>query len=218
MAVIWDLDGVIVDSERQHYTAWCTTFKNHGIILTKEEYQQFSGRKDVDTIRYFMGESVSDAVIGSVSGEKQATFRQLVAATHVVALPGVIPLIHYLHAEHIKQGLASSSPMANITFILGLLELKSYFPVIISATDVTRGKPDPQAFLMAAKRLDIEPVNSVVIEDAVVGVAAAKAANMKVIAVTTTNPSEKLAQADIVVDSMEEISFATILKLMRSSN
>ena len=67
MAVIWDLDGVIVDSERQHYTAWCTTFKNHGIILTKEEYQQFSGRKDVDTIRYFMGESVSDAVIESVS-------------------------------------------------------------------------------------------------------------------------------------------------------
>jgi len=216
LAVIWDMDGVIIDSEPQHCRAWRTTFKKHGVSLTKEEYQQFSGRRDGDTIRHFMGQDASEAVIASVSDEKQATFRQLAVVEHVIALPGVIPLIRTLYHEHIKQALASSSPIANIILILDILRLKSYFPVIISANDVTRGKPDPEVFLKAAQGLDIEPMRSVVIEDAVAGVAAGKAAGMKVIAVTTTNPRNKLAQADadIVVDSLEEISFAVILRLV----
>ncbi len=215
LAVIWDMDGVIVDSEPLHCSAWRTTFKKHGVKLTEEEYQQFSGRRDDDTIRHFMGKGVSETVIASVSNEKQATFRQLVAAEHVIALPGAILLIHALSHKHVKQALASSAPIANIKLILDMLELTSYFPVIISATDVTRGKPDPQAFLIAAKRLEIEPMYSIVIEDAVAGVAAGKAAGMKVIAVTTTNPRDKLAHANVVVDSLEEISFAAILKLSR---
>jgi len=102
IAVIWDMDGVIIDSEPQHCDAWRTTFKNNNVYLTEEQYQQFAGRRDSDTIRHFMGQDVSDAIIARVSDQKQATFRDLVAK-RIVALPGVISLIHSLYSKRVNR-------------------------------------------------------------------------------------------------------------------
>jgi beta-phosphoglucomutase-like phosphatase (HAD superfamily) len=113
-----------------------------------------------------------------------------------------------------KMAVASSAPLKNIELIIKGLQLESCCPVIINERDVIRGKPDPQAFLMAAERLGVKPQSCLVIEDAVAGVAGAKKAGMAVIAVTNTHPAENLKQADLIVDSLEEVSTAIIDKLI----
>ena len=163
--------------------------------------------------RHFLGTGPDDDEIAGVAQEKEIIYRSLATAEGVPLLPGVFVLLEDLHRKHIKQALASSAPRENIDLILGMHGLDRFFQATVSAADVTAGKPDPQVFLIAARRLEAEPVRCVVIEDAVAGVAAGKAAGMKVVAVTTTNPRLGLALADCVVDSLSEISAADVIRL-----
>jgi nucleoside-diphosphate kinase len=161
------------------------------------------------------GKKVSSEVIKTIGDYKEVSFRSLIQG-NIKALPGVTGLLDILFTAGIKVALVSSTPRENIEMILGTLHLKKYFPVIVSGDDVTVGKPDPQGYLMGANRLGVNPAACVVIEDAIVGIQAARAGGMKCIAAATTHPAAVLTEADLVVNHLTDISLRDIINLERN--
>jgi HAD superfamily hydrolase (TIGR01509 family) len=145
-----------------------------------------------------------------LSLRKEAIYREVVREQGMTALPGVEPWLRTLRDKGIACAIASSTHRENIMTTLEVLGLEEFFSAIVTAEDVKRGKPDPEVFLTAAQQIGVEPGDAVVFEDALVGIAAAHAAGMRVVAVATTEPKEKLAHADWVVDRLEELSVAQL--------
>jgi HAD superfamily hydrolase (TIGR01509 family) len=153
--------------------------------------------------------------VNVIADEKEATFRRLVKGS-IKALPGVIELIKALAAAKYQLAVVSSTPEENIELITKTLGIKKYFSLFVNGDDVREGKPSPQCFLLGAEKLGVKAGNCVVMEDAVVGVRAAKRAGMYCIAVANTCLREDIAEADIVVDSLTEINAKTIEELLSS--
>ena len=213
-AVLWDMDGTIVNSLPFHKLAWIETFKNRGKNFTDEDFKWANGRRNEEIIPHFMGK-MSLEEVKAIADEKEATFRRFVKE-NIKALPGVVELIQSLAAAKIQLALVSSTPKENIELITEKLGIKKYFSLFINGHDVKEGKPSPQAFLLAAKKLGVAPKNCVVMEDAVVGVQAAKRAGMHCIAIANTYTRKDLSVADIGVDSLAEITMKTIEELLAS--
>ena len=139
------------------------------------------------------------------------------ARGNIKPLPGAIELLRSLNEHGFSQALGSSAPIENIRLVTQELGIEGIFQVIVSGRDVKEGKPSPQGFLLAAEKLGIEPQYCVVIEDATAGVAAAKRAGMRCLAVTNTSPKTKLASADRVVDTLEQVSVSDLASLLKHS-
>jgi HAD superfamily hydrolase (TIGR01509 family) len=148
-----------------------------------------------------------------VSERKKAHFRRLVRQKGINALPGVMTLHHRLHAAGYRQAIASSAPPANIDAVVDALQVRDCFQAIVSGFDL-QSKPDPATFLRASNELDLEPTRCVVVEDAIAGVNAAQRAGMACIAVTTTNPADRLEHADLVVDRLDQLAPDTFDRLL----
>ncbi|MDD5189631.1 MAG: HAD family phosphatase [Dehalococcoidales bacterium] len=213
IAVLWDMDGVIADTSTYHFQSWQIAFKPEGIDFTKAHFKHAFGMANIDIIPMVFGKKVAAAKIEAIGDYKEATFRSLIKG-QITALPGVNSLLETLASAQIKLALVSSTPRENIDMILGTLGLIKYFPVIISGDDITEGKPSPQGYLMGAKRLGIKPENCLVIEDAIVGIKAAKAGGMKCLAVTTTHPIGELKEADLIVKNLTEVGLRDIISLL----
>ena len=198
-AVIWDMDGVIADTGPYHFMAWQDVFHKRGVNFTEEDFQRNFGKRNDTIVRYGMGDGISSEEVDIITIEKEECFRRRVAS-NIKTFPGVIQLIKSLRAQGLKMAIASSAPMENIRLILQSLGIYDCFDAIVWGREVTEGKPSPQGYLLAAKKLGVKPENSVVVEDAVAGVVGAKRAGMKCIAVTNTHPEENLSEADLVVD------------------
>jgi beta-phosphoglucomutase len=153
--------------------------------------------------------------VNVIADEKEVAFRHLVKDS-IKALPGVIELIKSLAEAKYRLAVVSSTPEANIELITKTLGIKKYFSLFVNGDDVKEGKPSPQCFLLGAEKLGIEPQCCVVMEDAVVGVRAAKSAGMYCIAVANTCLREDIAEADIVVDNLAEINVKTIEEFFSS--
>jgi len=212
-AIIWDMDGVIVDSGSYHCRAWQYVFHKRGVEFTEADFQHHFGQRNDTIICSAMGEDVSLDVMADIAEAKEAKYRELVSQ-NIKAQPGAIELIEALGKDGLSMAIGSSAPMENIQLILQSLDIEKCFQAIVYGREVTEGKPSPQVFLLAAEKLGVKPENCIVIEDAVAGVAGAINAGMKCIAVTTTHDVEKLAQADIVVDSLETVSLKDIDRLL----
>jgi beta-phosphoglucomutase len=215
-AVIWDMDGVLADTASYHFLAWRETFARRGINFTEADFMRGFGIRNDAIIRNILGEKTTNAEIATIAQEKEATFRHLIGQD-IKPLPGVLELLSQLHEKGIRMAIASSTVIENIRLIVGSLGIGKYFQAIITGHDVTKGKPSPQVFLVAAQRLGAEPKNCVVFEDAVAGVKAAKSAGMHCVAITSSHPREKLAEADLIVDSLAEVSVKDLEELVRSS-
>lgn len=213
-AVLWDMDGTIVDSGVGHRLAWEKTFNNHGETFTEAVFKYTFGRRNEETIRKYFGRNISQEKLDAIADEKERIFRSLIKGK-IRALPGAVELIKSLQKAGYRQALVSSTPIENIELITGTLCIKDCFDVIIASGDVSKGKPDPQGFLLAAEKLNVLPENCIVMEDAVAGVTAAKRGGMHCIAVTTSRPKERLSKADIVVDNLEKITISIIEKLLK---
>ncbi len=211
--VIWDMDGVIVDTAPYHFTAWQQTFAKRGIIYTLAQFKQSFGRRNEAIIPEILGKPVSPEEIAAVAREKEALFRRL-AKNKIKPFPGAVELIKRLALAKVKMALVSSTPPRNIDAVLNSLEIKTLFQTIISGADVAKGKPDPEGFLLAASRLEIKPESCVVIEDSTAGISAAKNAGMKCLAVTNTRPKSALKQADLIIDSLNNIDVDTLKSLI----
>ncbi|MGB7725441.1 MAG: HAD family phosphatase [Dehalococcoidales bacterium] len=213
--MLWDMDGTIVNSLPFHKQAWQITFAKRGKDFTDADFQWANGRRNEEIIPHFLKRTMPLTEVNAIADEKEATFRHLVKGS-IKALPGVIELIKSLAAAEYRLAVVSSTPEANIELVTKTLGIKKYFSLLVNGDDVKEGKPSPQCFLLGAEKLGIAAQNCVVMEDAVVGVRAAKSAGMHCIAVANTCPRTDIAEADIVVDSLAEINVKTIEALLAS--
>ena len=213
LGLIWDMDGVIVDTGIYHRDAWIEAFGKRGVDFTAEDFAATFGTRNDDVIRRMLGKKTPKDVIQEISQEKEADYRHRVAES-ITALPGVVDLMADLEDAGFRQALATSAPLLNVRQIIGGLQLWRYFDCIVTESDVSEGKPSPESFLLAARTLDIPAADCVVIEDAVAGVSAARRAGMRCVAVTTSHPRRSLGQADLIVDSLEELSAHRIEELL----
>jgi beta-phosphoglucomutase family hydrolase len=210
--VLWDMDGVLVDTGEFHYQAWSQVLPDYGLRMSRELFQSTFGMNNAGVVSTLLGQEPEPELLAELGERKERQFRQVVRG-HVRPLPGVCLWLDRLKAEGAPQAIASSAPPANIDVIIDELGLRSYFTAIATGYDLP-GKPDPALFLKAARQIDVPPERCVVIEDAVAGVQAAKRAGMRCIAVTTTNPAQSLDSADVVVERLDELPLTALSQLL----
>jgi beta-phosphoglucomutase family hydrolase len=212
-AVIWDMDGVIADTAAYHLKAWQWVFQKRGIRFTEEDFRQRFGQRNDTIIRAALGEDIPQREVDAIAGEKEEDYRQRVRQK-IRPLPGAVRLIGSLKEHGFGAAIASSAPMENIQLILQGLGIADSFQAIVPGREVEEGKPSPQGFLLAARKLGVAPKDCVVIEDAPAGVTAAKRAGMHCLAVTNTHPRSHLREADLIVDTLEKISVKDLEELL----
>ncbi|HXK33743.1 MAG TPA: HAD family phosphatase [Dehalococcoidia bacterium] len=201
-AVLFDLDGVIVDSRPHHLSAWERWAREHGIDAPSGYFHRTFGLRN-DAIIGGLLPDIEPAELRRHAEAKESLFRAR-ARGDLQALPGVRELLDFLEEQDIPSAIVTSTPRANLDIILETLRLSGRFGALVAEEDAAHGKPDPEGFLVAAERLGVPPERCVVIEDAPAGLQAAKAAGMRAIGVTTTRPAADLGDADLVVESLAE--------------
>ncbi len=208
-AVIFDFDGVVIDSHEAHGRSWFSLAAELGKELSQETFHATFGQRNESILPFLGWAEEGDAErIRALGDRKEGLYREILRAEGIEPLPGVVILLKELQAAGIPCAIGTSTPRANVECVLELTGLAGFFADIAASEDVSRGKPDPEVFLKAAGKLGAEPAACVVIEDAQVGIRAARAAGMKAVAVTTTHPAEALApeSPDRIVASLEEVS------------
>jgi beta-phosphoglucomutase family hydrolase len=201
-AVLWDMDGTLLDSAEYHWLAWRDSLHAESYDLTYEQFAASFGQRNDTILRGYFGPELTDDEIARIGGDKEARYRSLVRERGIDLLPGVRRWLARLSAESWRQAIASAAPLANVEAIVAALEIGPFFDAFVSAEDVRNGKPDPQVFLIAAERLAIAPARCVVVEDAPAGLEAARRAGMRAIGVRTTHAD---LRADIVVDTLDDL-------------
>jgi beta-phosphoglucomutase len=201
------MDGVLVDTYHAHYESWLTLTEEMGRVFTEAEFASTFGLTSRQIIAAFWGENrLDDKQIAVLDAKKEDAFRQIIEADFP-AMPGAAALLRQLHDAGFRLAVGSSGPPENVNLVLDRLDVRQLFGAVVTGRDVTRGKPDPQVFLTAAQRLQVAPDRCVVVEDAPGGVAAAKAAAMANIGLTSTGRSPQMLEAaDLVVGSLSELS------------
>jgi HAD superfamily hydrolase (TIGR01509 family) len=200
-AVLWDLDGTLVDSAEFHWLSWRDTMAAEGVSLTYQQFLDTFGQKNDRILPGWLGSGADAARIRRVGDAKEAEYRRLASVHGLRPLPGASSWVRRLRAQGWQQAIASSAPGENVGVMLRALALDGMFEAIVSAEDVTRGKPDPQVFLAAAERLGVPRDRCIVVEDAAVGVQAARSAGMRCIGVSRA----VVLDADIAVSSLLEL-------------
>ncbi len=209
--VIWDMDGVLVDTGEFHFQSWMDTLSNFGIPFSRETFNTTFGMNNFGILKSIMMDQFNHEIFLAISEQKEDRFRKAIRGK-VETLPGAVPLLTSIKRANIPQAIGSSAPDANIDAIVSELGLHQYFQAIVSAAEMP-GKPDPAVFLTAAQLMDASPNHCVVIEDAIAGVEAAHRAGMKCVAVTTTNQARDLRTADMIVDRLDTISVNNLVAL-----
>ena len=210
-AVIWDLDGVIIDSADEHRRAWQRLAREEEIKFTDEDFWATFGKRNDDIIAILWG-PLSPEQVQLLRDRKEIYFRDLIRQT-AAPLPGSMELMRSLHEAGYLQALASSAPIENIQLISEVLGLERYLTALVSGETVPHGKPAPDIFLKAAQELHIEPSRSLVIEDAVAGVEAAHAAGMRCIAVAGNRDLPGLRKAELMVKTLLEVDVKRVQTL-----
>jgi beta-phosphoglucomutase len=210
IGVLFDLDGVLVDSMALHHGAWLKL----GFEISVDWYRERFGLRGMEFVPQLLGRPVDADEARELQQRKEAVFQSGIPG-NVLAMPGATKLVQALHADgSYRLAVASSTARGNIELILKEIGIRDRFHAIVGAEDVTRGKPDPEVFLTAAHCVDVPPDRCIVIEDAVFGVDAAHSAGMRAIAVATTNPRELLMHADRVVDTLAELDVEAMAALV----
>jgi len=209
--VIFDVDGVLVDSAAPHFESWRQLGSENGTVVTQERFATTFGRHNRDIIPLLFGE-VSQQQITALSERKEEIYRGLIR-TAAPIVGGAADLVRSLHDAGVRLAVGSSAPRENIDLVLEALGVRGLFSVIVSADDVQRGKPDPQVFVLACERLGIPKERCVVIEDAPAGVEAARAAGARCVAVMIHHGPQALRRADLRVGKLSDLTVGMITTL-----
>jgi beta-phosphoglucomutase len=219
-AIIFDVDGVLVDSNPFHLQKWAEFLKEHGVPFNPDDLpNNILGQRNDAIIRFFFGQEVSDRDILRLGEEVEERFRQ-VFRPHAKPLPGLSSLIASCHRAAIPMAVASSAMAKNVEFIVEVLGFRSHFRCLVTGDQVTHPKPHPEIYLKTAERLGIDPAWCVTFEDSFVGVESAKGAGMKCVAIASTFPLEELRErtrADLIVRSFEDLTLDALRQLFEDN-
>lgn len=199
-AVLWDMDGTLINSEELHWTAWRETMANEGVVITREQFLASFGQRNDSIIPAWLGSAATPEEVERIGEVKEQLYRQLVREVGIAPEPGVAAWLQRLQNDGWQQAIASAAPRANIDAILHALSLSDIFQGIVSAEDVHRGKPDPEVYVVAASKVGVPPERCIVVEDAVAGIEGARRAGMRSVGVSHNG---KALKADIVVESLQ---------------
>jgi beta-phosphoglucomutase len=216
-AVIFDMDGVLVDSYAAHFDSWKKSSARFGLTMTETDFAATFGRTSRDIIRHLWPNKFDDAQIAAFDAAKESDYRDILRAKLPVML-GAEDLIAALHQAGFAMAIGSSGPKENVAVVVGGLKNGSFITQTVNGSEVKHGKPDPQVFLLAAQKLGITPQNCAVIEDAPAGVEAAHRAGMFSIGLLGTAPRDALAKhANVVVARLTDLSPAKISSWISST-
>jgi beta-phosphoglucomutase len=215
-AVVFDMDGVLVDSNPFHLAKWVAFLGERGIAFDRGELPgQIFGQRNDTVLRRFLGEDLSRTESRRMSEELEARFRE-VFRPHAKPLPGLWSLIDECVNAGIPLGVASSAMRKNVDFVVEALGIAPYLQTVISGDEISRAKPDPEIYLLAAQKLGVDPAGAVAFEDSLVGIEAVRRAGMKCVAIASTFSVEHLraeAGAHSVVRSFDEITLQGLRQL-----
>lgn len=202
-AVLWDLDGTILDSREYHWLSWREALAAEGVTLRQTQFEAMFGQRNDVTLRAWLGPDAPEADVLRIADAKEVRYRRLVRTRGAELLPGVETWLGRLRAAGWCQALATSAPRANVDTILEVLGIGPTFAAIVSAEDVTHGKPDPEVFQTAARALGAPVYRCVVVEDSPAGIEAARRAGMRCIGV---GPQHATLPADLTIPSLSLLS------------
>jgi HAD superfamily hydrolase (TIGR01509 family) len=200
-AVLWDLDGTLVDSADLHWISWRDTLAAEGHDITYQQFLDSFGQKNDRILPLWLGAETPADRVARVGDAKEAAYRRLALERGLTPLPGAADWLRRLHARGWKQAIASSAPRQNVEVMLQALGVDREIDAVVGAEDVTAGKPDPEVFLKAAGKLGVPTERCVIVEDAAVGIEAARRAGIKCIGVSRTLSLD----ADVTVRSLADL-------------
>lgn len=215
--VAFDIDGTIIDNNHYHYLAFAEFYKKRNRTLDKDYFvKNFNGKTNTDLMKFIFGEDLPAEESERLSQEKEAIYREIYAP-YIKPVNGLMELLEALRKENVPMVIATSGMPVNVEFLFQHVPIKHYFKAVINSSHITNGKPHPEIYQLAAKRLNLAPSRCVAFEDSVSGIASAKTAGLKAIAVRTTETDEKLKNADLIIKDFSEVSVETIKNLISNS-
>lgn len=216
LGVIFDMDGVLVNSYRAHLESWQQMGRRHGLEMTEEQFAHTFGRTSRDIFAALWPGQLKAADIPALDDEKESLYRDILK-THFPAMTGAGELLAALHEAGYLLAIGSSGPPQNVEVVHDCLPNGQFITATVDGRQVTHGKPNPEVFLLAAGKLGLSPRDCAIVEDAPAGIEAARRAGMAAIAITGTAPREKLSHADTIVDSLTELTPQRIRQLIEAN-
>lgn len=214
IAVIFDMDGVICDTNPYHSLAWKAFLEKHGIGATEEEFiAHMYGKSNSYILKYFFKREIVGEEFEQMEFEKELMFRQIYDE-HVKPINGLLEFIDELKTNGVKTGIATSAPVENMDLILSKLPLREKMGSLLASHNVTYHKPNPEVYLKSAANLGVNPADCIVFEDSFSGVTAAINAGMKVVGVLSTYKPEELPPCNAYISDYQDINFDKILTLL----
>ncbi len=219
-AIIFDMDGVIIDSNPYHKMTWGNFLKMNDIVVTDEVFNNIiSGTTGSEAIRELINKDLTQKEIDNFNDEIDAEYRNIIKNLNdIKPLNGLTDLLQSIKNAGHKIALATSAPAENVELVLDKFEIYDFFDLIVDRPQVLNGKPDPEIYLTTVKGLSIEKINCVVFEDSIAGVISAKSAGLMVIGVTTSHQPEELINkgAKTTIRNFSEISLEKLISLMKN--
>lgn len=215
-AVIFDMDGVLVDNAEYHRKAWIEFSRKKGHPITLEEFETI-GFGDVNKryLEFVFKRVIEGDELTTLANEKEQLYRTLFTQ-HIKSPKGLVELLEILKSNGFKTAIGTSAPRENLDFVLDALKIRNYFDAFVDDSFVEKGKPNPEVYLKVAELLDVKPPHCVVIEDAYHGIAAAHNAGMKCIGLPTTYPAKQIASADYVAEDFTDITIEKVNELLNT--
>lgn len=212
-AFIFDMDGVVVQNDRYHYEAWKQFAGQHGKSVGFDEVKSWFGSTNEAILSRFFGRELSKEEVMKFASQKEALYREIYSP-HIHPLDGLKEFLEEAKENGFQIGLATAAPPENVDFVLKATGFVDHFDEITDDTRITRGKPDPEIFLVTAEKMNIEPGNCIVFEDSLYGIEAARKAGMKVVAVSTTHSKAIFQDVERVISDFSEINIREAEKIL----
>lgn len=216
-AVIFDMDGVLVDTNPHHKTAWREYYQRNGKTLSDTDFvQHVSGKHNTDIVAHlFGGQTLTPEEVHRLGNEKESLFRELYRPA-IMPVPGLLSFLKALKEAGIKLAVATSAPVENLDFVVEALGIRDYFDALLNESMVSHPKPDPEIYQKAMERLGVEPTESVIFEDSTTGIQAAKASGALVVGMATTQtPDELWPMVDDVTADFTGMTVERLQKLVK---
>jgi beta-phosphoglucomutase len=201
-AVLWDMDGTLIDSADYHFESWVDALRPEGLSMTRDQFLSTFGWRNDRILHHLIGPDLEPERVTRIADAKEVGYRRFVRDRGLHPLAGAASWIVRLHREGWRQAIASSAPRANVEVALEVLAWTPFFDAFVSGDEVSAGKPDPQIFLTAAGRLAVPPAQCIVVEDAAAGIQAARRGGMRCIGV---GPAAAGERPDISVPSLDSL-------------